>query len=88
MVQDLLKKCAQSMFCYVRDLGYHPTFFEFSPSKIEFTVFSENNAYDYGRFLAIILLGISYLICFCFVFLNQNLQNKCFGEVNHNESSK
>ena len=24
MVQDLLKKCAQSMFCYVRDLGYHP----------------------------------------------------------------
>ena len=54
MVQDLLKKCAQSMFCYVRDLGYHPTFFEFSPSKIEFTVFSENNAYDYGRFLAII----------------------------------
>lgn len=25
MVQDLLKKCAQSMFCYVRDLGYHPT---------------------------------------------------------------
>ena len=77
MVQDLLKKCAQSMFCYVRDLGYHP-----------FTVFSENYAYDYGRFLAIILLGISYLICFCFVFLNQNLQNKCFGEVNHNESSK
>ncbi len=64
------------------------TFFEFSPSKIEFNVFSENYAYDYGRFLAIILLGISYLICFCFVFLNQNLQNKCFGEVNHNESSK
>lgn len=27
------------------------TFFEFSPSKIEFTVFSENYAYDYGRFL-------------------------------------
>lgn len=25
MVQDLLKKCAQSMFCYVRDLGYHPS---------------------------------------------------------------
>ncbi len=24
MVQDLLKKCAQSIFCYVRDLGYHP----------------------------------------------------------------
>ncbi|MDY6465351.1 MAG: hypothetical protein SPK65_02050 [Succinivibrio dextrinosolvens] len=26
MVQELLKKCAQSMFCYVRDLGYHPYF--------------------------------------------------------------
>lgn len=24
MVQELLKKCAQSMYCYVRDLGYHP----------------------------------------------------------------
>ena len=45
MVQDLLKKCAQSMFCYVRDLGYHPQSSRYQQIDHDITLYTSTYLY-------------------------------------------